>query len=152
MSNPIQFDHLAAGQLDASRCLVHALSRKGFARVALAPSAALSVLERSVQAARQMTGFRFPPIDSEVRYAPIQRSCFEVLFHLTRGCLGALLSVAPVMTEQLLVLQDSLVRARSPEACLFGIDGVGHSPFQDPGSAFSSSFFNLFHYDVMDLE
>jgi hypothetical protein len=114
-----------------------------------------AALDESVAAARLLTSFRFPPIDSpSFQYGNVERRSFDLLFGLCRFALGAVLETQDAMKSQspsrIEKLRAQLSGAKAFDSA-FGSGGTDNLPFLDCGGGghplpFSTSFFNLFNY------
>lgn len=128
------------------------LARNGYAKVLVDEDEHVQTLNRSLIAARSLVGFRFPPINSTqpVQYDDVKRDCFRSLYSLTRAALAAILETAlggGKASSRAETLRHCLKDASHPREVLFGKNGDGHVPFANASDAFSTSFFNLFHYN-----
>jgi hypothetical protein len=120
------------------------LSNNGFAIVTTDEFVERKAIAQTLQAARKMKTFRFPPHESIGVYSQPQRDSFSTMFRWSRICLKALLTVLDP-SKQCKELWKALVRCEN-NTTLFHPNGVGNEPFL-PGMDFSGSFFNVFHYD-----
>ena len=122
------------------------LSKEGFGIVQVDQNNETTLLRQSLMHCQDMGAFRFPPIGKPAEYEEVHKTCFRILFKITRQCLKALLTYHPEFRSQY-PLFESLAASFSDKYQLFGHDGKGNYPFQNDQTAFAPSFFNIFHYD-----
>ena len=146
MSSPDTISLEALYQKDPRtvQLLIGSLSSFGFALLRTDGFSVKDVL-KTLQTARKMNTFRFPPQDEKGTYSSSQRGAFSSLFLCTKICLEALLAGFHPLPEGFIPLQQALMTAET-DPPLFFPDGQGHDPFQ-PSMQFSGSFFNIFHYN-----
>ena len=139
----VQLQQLERLQTVPMHTLLEQLTQNGFAIVKTDGYQQRDAIVQTLEEARNMTTFRFPPVENIGTYSPEQRESFAALFRWTRICLKALLTVLD-KNKTCKELWKAL--ARCDDISLFHPNGQGNDPFQ-PGMDFSGSFFNVFHYD-----
>jgi hypothetical protein len=121
------------------------LLHDGFSRVEVDDTDTHNALERGLDEASQLEGFRFPPINTEhpPPYNQARREAFTALFDVATICLRALLTPRAPR-----VLNRALDEINAPQFKPFMADerSAESDPFAK-GHPFHPSFFNLFNYD-----
>ena len=111
--------------------LVRQLSQRGFALLSIQRLTHIQALDRSLEVASELAGFRFPPINVDtVTYDDAHRDAFRALYAIATGCLGALAQSDDLPAP----LIDQLF-CTSP-----------HEPLASD-HPYAGTFFNLFNYD-----
>lgn len=127
--------------------LLTQLSCRGFACVTLDHEDLNYNLERALDEAANLQGFRFPPIDQDVIYTDRRRKAFQALFSTATICLKALCTYLQRYHDHFPTsLLHGLDHALSPNFQLFGEKFDQNEPFT-LGQSFSQTFFNLFNYN-----
>ena len=129
----------------AMRYFVSELQNHGFAILKTTGLEGSDAISRTLETAHNMKTFRFPAHDSPIVYTEDKRASFRSLFQWSRTCLRAILKSLDPNGQH----SDHILKAlESPEGIksLFPPNNLGHSPFPE-GVDFSSSFYNIFHYD-----
>ena len=143
--DPILLSALNRSCPNASANLTAQLAQRGFATVTTDDPHIHRLLESGLDEAAEMSGFRFPPHDSETEnaiYTPTKRAVFKTLFYISLACFESL-SRGSVIPPTLTTALDNVHQAHFS---LFGTDGQDHEPFGN-GQPFAQSFFNLFNYN-----
>jgi hypothetical protein len=127
--------------------LLTQLSFRGFACVTLDHEDLNYNLERALDEAANLQGFRFPPIDQEIIYTDRRRKAFQALFSTATICLKALCTYLQRYHDDFPAsLLHTLDQILSPDFQLFGEHFDQNEPFTS-GQNFSQTFFNLFNYN-----
>ena len=111
--------------------LLNQMQTLGFALIELDDGERSEALNHGIQEAKELSGFRFPPINVEtIQYSEVHRIVFKALFYTGLECLSLLTQV------------DEWTKAKVE--CLFSESE--HEPFPLTHD-YHPTFFNLFNYD-----
>ena len=145
MSSSVQLSALASRSHTARTALISDLLHHGFCRIEVDDIDTHNALEKGLDEASHLEGFRFPPIDTEhpPPYNQARREAFTALFDVATTCLSALLTPRAPRA-----LYQALDEIKAPQLKPFIDDErtAESDPFAE-GHPFQPSFFNLFNYD-----
>ncbi len=122
------------------RCDVDSLSTDGFVRIPVVQETEKECIHSVLEHIRLFSSFRFPPIEEKAVYTDEIRTAFRLFFQVGVGVLESIVHSLPP-TEDVLRLKKEIMNTD-----LDALFVHPNEPFLS-GSSFSSSFFNLFHYD-----
>lgn len=124
---------------------VDTLQQHGFAILQTDGFTGNPEIRKTLLEAKGMQTFRFPAHDAPIEYTEDKRASFQSLFLWSRICLRALLVALNPEASESQEIQNAIEKSID-EQILFSPNGTGHTPFPE-GVGFSSSFYNIFHYD-----
>lgn len=128
---PIPVSAISQPESRSKNELITQLRQRGFGLLELDIEERVAAVERGLNEAAQLEGFRFPPINvEEVSYQPVHREVFTSLYQTAIDCLS-------------MFARDELKESAGVEA-LFSQSP--HEPFPRD-HPFQPTFFNLFNYD-----
>ena len=129
----------------AMKDFVTELQNHGFAILKTTGLEGCDAISRTLETAQSMKTFRFPAHDETIQYTEDKRTSFKELFTWSRICLRAILKNLDANGHHNKDLLKALEYSEDINT-LFPPNNLGHTPFQE-GVDFSSSFYNIFHYD-----
>lgn len=136
--------NLLSQDVQQQQRLHHQLAGRGFALINVQDPKRTHALNRGLEVAAELSGFRFPPINvDEVRYAEPHREAFRALYATAIECLAQLSPDDMSMVKSPHIpSNNSDLSHIHPE--LFSASPHEPFPVDHP---FHPTFFNLFNYD-----